>query len=80
MSRKQELAVLLAELFEVVRDETDNQEGRDFAGLDCGNCIAGVPMAHSLGCRIMGALAGAKLDAEREANRAALAPVGGGAL
>lgn len=52
---QQHLATLLAEALEAMEHENDCRE-QDVHGLECGNCIAGVPMTHSLGCRIKQAL------------------------
>jgi hypothetical protein len=36
----------------MMQDTVSDADGRDRVGLGCGNCVAGVPMAHSLGCRM----------------------------
>lgn len=53
---EQHLATLLAEALEAMETEVNNRDGHDAFGLECGNCTAGVPLAHSLGCRIKNAL------------------------
>jgi hypothetical protein len=71
MQRKQEsiesLAELLAELLEAVQNEVDDQDGRDFVGLDCGYCTHSVPLPHSLGCRIGRALTNARYQVKEQA-------------
>ncbi len=53
----------LVELLELalasMKQENDNRE-RDVHDIGCGNCVAGVPMAHSLGCRIESAIRDAR--------------------
>ena len=60
-----ELVALLYEALEAMNEEVNRQDGRDVFGLSCGNCIAGVPVAHSMGCRIEKAIA--KADRESSA-------------
>lgn len=56
MDQSKELASLLRELLTSVEDEISNRDGVDRFDIGCGNCAAGLPMAHSLGCRIQNAL------------------------
>lgn len=51
-----QLAGLLREALALMEDDVDNREGRDNFDLECGNCVAGVPVAHSFGCRAYRAL------------------------
>ena len=53
---RDELLRLLKLAIERVEEETENRDGRDFFGLGCGNCEAGTPTPHSLGCQIKEAI------------------------
>jgi hypothetical protein len=50
-----ELADLLADALEMMEGMNSNLE-RDAFELECGNCDAGIPMAHSFGCNVKNAL------------------------
>ncbi len=47
-----EMYDLLKTSFALMEKESENRDGRDVFGLSCGNCEAGTPTPHSLGCRI----------------------------
>lgn len=64
---------LLRDILAVLEEETSNRE-YDFAGLECGNCVAGVPMPHSLGCRIRQAIYKAERAADAAERRANACP------
>ncbi len=56
-----EILSLLEEAIGEMEIANDNSEGRTHSlVLGCGNCDAGVPMAHSLGCRARAAIAKAR--------------------
>ncbi len=59
-TQRNELRDLLELQTQTVHDCIDNLEGRDHHFQECGNCVAGVPLPHSLGCRIKTALRGAR--------------------
>lgn len=46
-----ELLKALKEALAAIEEETNNQDGRDFAGIECGYCYGAAPVAHSDGCR-----------------------------
>ena len=56
MSADTYLLALLKEALEMMEEHVNNQDGRDRLDLGCGNCEAGVPINHSLGCRMRSAI------------------------
>jgi hypothetical protein len=50
------LLPLLRTALEKMENEVNEREGRDAFGLECGNCVAGVPIAHSFGCEVENAI------------------------
>jgi hypothetical protein len=51
VSETDTLRALLIEALELIEAETERQDGRDRFDMGCGNCIAGLPVRHSFGCR-----------------------------
>ncbi len=59
---------LLQKLAEVIEEEISNRDGeQSWADWGCGNCEAGTPTPHSLGCRVKNLLL---LEERRSAARA----------
>jgi hypothetical protein len=64
-----DLLSALKEALAAMEEEEENQE-RCVFGLGCGNCDAGVPLPHSMGCRIRNAIFRAERDGDALATAA----------
>lgn len=56
-----DLRRLLSEALNAMQEDVNSHDGVDPFGLSCGSCEAGLPLPHSLGCRIRSAL---RLDSD----------------